>query len=212
VPPRLDEEPAAPPAGRGWLRVSDDAVREVGIETVLLEGAGVFMLYYERVMGEDGPGRSWTGAGLNAWEAGGGDGDGASDGDSSEDQAQQIHPVVVVDGAAEHEPGEEEQMRVEQEVVVAPPPAVIKARVVRSVSLGPDEVFGGSSVKQEAQAEVVDSESRPSESVEEEPAAAAAPAVDLPLAASVEALSPIPEPPVVDEPPISLPRTVDLRA
>ncbi|GLB34223.1 putative peptidase C19 family protein [Lyophyllum shimeji] len=42
-----EDEPARP--GRGWLRISDDAVREVGIETVLQEGAGAFMLYYERV-------------------------------------------------------------------------------------------------------------------------------------------------------------------
>ncbi|GJE87390.1 cysteine proteinase [Phanerochaete sordida] len=35
--------------GRGWLRVSDDDVRECGIESVLQEGAGAFMLYYERV-------------------------------------------------------------------------------------------------------------------------------------------------------------------
>ncbi|KAI0832795.1 hypothetical protein BC628DRAFT_1529088 [Trametes gibbosa] len=35
--------------GRGWLRISDDAVQECGIERVLQEGAGAFMLYYERV-------------------------------------------------------------------------------------------------------------------------------------------------------------------
>ncbi|KAI9467316.1 hypothetical protein BJY52DRAFT_62586 [Lactarius psammicola] len=208
VPPRLDEGPAAPPApGRGWLRVSDDAVREVGIETVLQEGAGAFMLYYERVMGEDTSGRSWTGVGLShAWEAGG-------DG-SGEKKAQQTHRVVV-EGAAEV------QEKVEQGVVVAavsPSPAMIKARVVRSVSLGPDEVLGvgGSSAKREVQADVVDPGLHPSESSSFEVGrpvpAAAAPAVELPLAASVKALSPIPEPPVVDEPPISLPRTVDLRA
>ncbi len=186
--------------------MSDDAVREVGIEAVLLEGAGAFMLYYERVMGEDGPGRSWTDVGLShAWEAGAAGADG-----SGEKKTQQTHRVV------EDGPGEEEQEKVVQEVVVSavsPPPAVIKARVVRSVSLGPDEVPG---VRREAQAEVVDPELRPSESssfeVDEPIPAAAVPAVELPLAASVKALSPIPEPPVVDEPPISLPRTVDLRA
>jgi len=36
--------------GRGWLRISDDAVRECGIETVLQEGMGAFMLYYERAV------------------------------------------------------------------------------------------------------------------------------------------------------------------
>ena len=36
--------------GKGWLRISDDSVRECGIETVLHEGIGAFMLYYERVI------------------------------------------------------------------------------------------------------------------------------------------------------------------
>ncbi|KAF9238795.1 hypothetical protein BU15DRAFT_88241 [Melanogaster broomeanus] len=36
--------------GRGWLRVSDDSVKECGIESVLQEGSGAFMLYYERVV------------------------------------------------------------------------------------------------------------------------------------------------------------------
>ena len=36
--------------GKGWLRISDDAVRECGIETVLQEGMGAFMLYYERAV------------------------------------------------------------------------------------------------------------------------------------------------------------------
>ncbi|OJT09507.1 Ubiquitin carboxyl-terminal hydrolase 16 [Trametes pubescens] len=36
--------------GRGWLRISDDAVQECGLERVLQEGSGAFMLYYERVL------------------------------------------------------------------------------------------------------------------------------------------------------------------
>ncbi|KAG6831977.1 hypothetical protein H0H87_003121 [Tephrocybe sp. NHM501043] len=44
-----EDEPTQRP-GHGWLRISDDAVRECGIETVLQEGAGAFMLYYERVV------------------------------------------------------------------------------------------------------------------------------------------------------------------
>jgi ubiquitin carboxyl-terminal hydrolase 1 len=35
--------------GRGWLRISDDSVSEVGIESVLAQGSAAFMLYYERV-------------------------------------------------------------------------------------------------------------------------------------------------------------------
>ncbi|KAI1795104.1 cysteine proteinase [Ganoderma leucocontextum] len=43
------QNPARPGTGRGWLRISDDSVQECGIERVLQEGAGAFMLYYERV-------------------------------------------------------------------------------------------------------------------------------------------------------------------
>ncbi|KAG7097515.1 hypothetical protein E1B28_004858 [Marasmius oreades] len=46
-----DFDPAtAPGTGRGWLRVSDDSVAECGIESVLQEGSGAFMLYYERAI------------------------------------------------------------------------------------------------------------------------------------------------------------------
>ncbi|KAI0692553.1 hypothetical protein BC835DRAFT_1406996 [Cytidiella melzeri] len=38
-----------PGRGEGWLRISDDDVRECGLENVMQEGSGVFMLYYERV-------------------------------------------------------------------------------------------------------------------------------------------------------------------
>lgn len=38
----------------GWLRISDDDVRECGIETVIQEGSGAFMVYYERVVSEHG--------------------------------------------------------------------------------------------------------------------------------------------------------------
>lgn len=34
----------------GWLRISDDTVKEVGIDTVLGENTGSFMLYYEKVL------------------------------------------------------------------------------------------------------------------------------------------------------------------
>ena len=41
--------------GRGWLQISDDSVRECGIETVLQENSGAFMLYYERVVQSSRP-------------------------------------------------------------------------------------------------------------------------------------------------------------
>ena len=49
---RDDDEPVDSMyrSGRGWLRISDDSVKECGIETVLQEGSGAFMLYYERVV------------------------------------------------------------------------------------------------------------------------------------------------------------------
>jgi ubiquitin carboxyl-terminal hydrolase 1 len=42
--------------GRGWLRISDDSVKECGIETVVQESSGAFMLYYERVVQSSRPG------------------------------------------------------------------------------------------------------------------------------------------------------------
>ncbi|KAF8914429.1 hypothetical protein CPB84DRAFT_1742185 [Gymnopilus junonius] len=36
--------------GKGWLRISDDAVSECGVESVLAEGSGAFMLFYERAV------------------------------------------------------------------------------------------------------------------------------------------------------------------
>ncbi|KAF9266133.1 cysteine proteinase [Marasmius fiardii PR-910] len=51
-----DFDPAtAPGTGKGWLRISDDSVAECGIETVLQEGSGAFMLYYERAVISSSP-------------------------------------------------------------------------------------------------------------------------------------------------------------
>ena len=49
-----DGDPPNPPSGsgRGWLRISDDSVAECGMETVIQEGSGAFMLYYERITHE----------------------------------------------------------------------------------------------------------------------------------------------------------------
>lgn len=41
-------------SNRGWLRMSDDQVEEVGLKTVLSEVSGTFMLYYERVLVDSG--------------------------------------------------------------------------------------------------------------------------------------------------------------
>ncbi|KIO25232.1 hypothetical protein M407DRAFT_25454 [Tulasnella calospora MUT 4182] len=50
-PPDPNKPDVAPEKnGRGWLRISDDQVEEVGLKNVLSEVSGTFMLYYERVL------------------------------------------------------------------------------------------------------------------------------------------------------------------
>ncbi|KAK2465903.1 hypothetical protein APHAL10511_001544 [Amanita phalloides] len=97
--------------GRGWLRISDDAVGECGIESVLVEGSSAFMLYYERVVvdvpgvypsrgvvrkvltGEGGAGRV---RGQEVVETSVGEGEGVGEGE------------VIGEGEAEGEAGAEE--------------------------------------------------------------------------------------------------------
>jgi ubiquitin carboxyl-terminal hydrolase 1 len=62
----LPGQPGRPQTGRGWLRISDDDVREVGIETVLSEGRGAFMIYYEYVLPIVGPAPPPTQAAIGA--------------------------------------------------------------------------------------------------------------------------------------------------
>jgi hypothetical protein len=207
-------------SGRGWLRASDDAVREVGIETVLQEGSGAFMLYYERVRNEDKPAVPVWSSHSRATATTDNDEDdddleGIDDDDSCRDntwthRSQQdvvkCEPVPEVDDEMEEVP-------------------VIKARVVRSVSLGAGDDFEGASVsvKHElAEVEKRDGETRLSRSrssptpakpehVEVEPTVELLPPTS---SASTEApSSPIPDAPAVDEPPIgAVPQSVDLRA
>jgi len=197
VPPRLDEPPPAP--GRGWLRTSDDSVREVGVEAVLQEGSGAFMLYYERVGDED---RSSTRSPRP--EAA------AVDGDVIEEKIRTYRLQRGLESGEEEEEAEKDEE--------AP---VIKARVVRSVSLGLEEdvverVSG--SVKQEADPDA-DSEARLLPSLSAAPARAklepveVGSTVELSMSTtSTEASSPMPDTPAVDEPPIPVPQTVHLRA
>ena len=57
--PIRDDPPPSPSSrsrrGSGWLRISDASVEEVGIDTVLAEQSGTFMLYYERVLPPPSP-------------------------------------------------------------------------------------------------------------------------------------------------------------
>lgn len=45
-----EPQPGRPGTGKGWMRISDDSVRECGVEEALAEGSGAFMLYYERIV------------------------------------------------------------------------------------------------------------------------------------------------------------------
>jgi len=204
-PPRLDEVfPAVP--GRGWLRASDDAVREVGIETVLQEGSGAFMLYYERVRNKDKPSApAWSPHSRAATDDDNDDNDdageidgagaGASGGGGQEEKARTYRSQDVV------------KSELGEEVEETP---VIKARVVRSVSLGRGDDFEGASgsvEKGEKGEEDPDSSPRPAkpEHVEVEPTVEL-----LPTSAVSTALSPIP---AMDEPPIgAVPPSADHRA
>lgn len=236
-PPRLNDGFHATP-GKGWLRASDDAVREVGIETVLQEGSGAFMLYYERVRNEDKLSVPVWSSHSRATTATTYDDDDDDDGleeidddDSGQDNARthrSQQDVVKCVSSSE----------VDDEMEEVP---VIKARVVRSVSLAAGDDFEGSSVlvKHEAEvkgererdgdgdgdgdeggdgdgdeghsSEVRLSRSRPSSPTPARPEHVEVEStVELRLTSSP---SPIPDAPTVDEPPIgAVPQSVDLRA
>jgi hypothetical protein len=175
-------------------------VHEVGIETVLQEGSGAFMLYYERVRNGERRSSVWSTRHFEtddvdddiAREVGGGGGGG----EKAETYRSQ--------DALKWESSEEE----EKEKVVP----MIRARVVRSVSLGREDDDEGMIVKQEVEEADLNSEARffsSSTPVKPEPIGAE-PAVELPtLAVSTNAPPPpIPDTPTgVDEPPIAVFRT-----
>lgn len=196
VSPRLDEPPVAP--GRGWLRASDDAVREVGIETVLQEGSGAFMLYYERVRNGERRPSVWSTRHF-----------GTDVDDDPDDIAREVGgggektETYRLQDAPKWESSEEEK----EEAV-----PMIRARVVRSVSLGREDDDEGVIVKQEAVEADLNSEARLfSSSTPAKPGPIGAePAVELPtLAVTTEAPPPIPDTPTaVDEPPIAVSRTM----
>lgn len=201
APPGLDDTPGS--SGKGWLRASDDSVREVGIDAVLQECSGVFMLYYERVRNEDKPAR------FPRSEAHDADNDEVEDDDDDIDVGEEGGGEKARTYTLKYESDEEEE--------AAP---VIKARVVRSVSLGrgdgDDKVARASvSVKQEPADEtegIFDSEARPAPSssssslvpAQPEPESATA-ELPAPATEATSAPSPIPDPPSVDEPPIAVP-------
>jgi ubiquitin carboxyl-terminal hydrolase len=229
-PPRLNERFHAKP-GRGWLRASDDAVREVGIETVLQEGSGAFMHYYERVKNEDKPTAPvWSQHSRAAMTDDDDDDDHEAeeidDGDGDQEKARTYRSQQDVEKCEADEEVDDEMEEAR----------VIKARVVRSVSLGAGDDFGGAlvTVRQEALkggqererdedgdegrgSEARFSRSRPSsptpptksENIEVEPTVELLPTSVV----SAEAPSPIPDVPAVDKPPIgTVSQSVDLRA
>ena len=219
-PPRPNDGFHATP-GRGWLRASDDAVREVGIETVLQEGSGAFMLYYERVRNEDTPSVPvWSSHSRATTTDDDDDNDDdlgeIDDGDSGQVNARTHRSQQDVVKC-------ESRLGVDDETEVVP---VIKARIVRSVSLGAGDDFEGASVSVKHEAKVergdgLDSEVRLSRSRSSPSTPAKPEHVEvetrvefLPTSSvSTEAPSPIPDAPAVDEPPIGAdPQSVDLGA
>ena len=226
-PPRLNDGFHATP-GKGWLRASDDAVREVGIETVLQEGSGAFMLYYERVRNEDK-------LSVPVWSSH----SRATTATTYDDDDDYLEEIDDDDSGQENARTHRSQQDVvkcvssselDDEMEEVP---VIKARVVRSVSLAAGDDFEGSSVLVKHEAEVKGererdgdgdgdgdeghgSEVRLSRSRSSSPTPAkpehveVEPTVELRLTSSP---SPIPDAPTVDEPPIeAVPQSVDLRA
>jgi len=153
-------------------------VREVGIEAVLQEGSGAFMLYYERVRNGDRP----------VWPLHCGT---DKDDDDDDDNAREVGgggerkvQTFRLQDVAKWESCEEEKE--------AP---VIKARVVRSVSLGRDDEWDA-----DPEAPLLSSPTptKPG-SIEVEPA------LELPTSV-VSADAPPPKtdtPPAVDDPPIA---------
>ncbi|EIW76180.1 cysteine proteinase [Coniophora puteana RWD-64-598 SS2] len=105
-----EEEPLRRPprgSGRGWLRISDDAVRECGIETVLAEGSGAFMLYYERVVvprpRARPVGRRSRGNGMKMWT--GTQATAEPEEGTGRESEETLKPRLSVDGKGEPLPG-----------------------------------------------------------------------------------------------------------
>lgn len=212
-PPRLNDGFHVTP-GRGWLRASDDAVREVGIETVLQEGSGAFMLYYERVRDEDKPSVPVWSSHSRATTTDDNDDDlGEIDDDYSGQENARAH-------RPQHDVVESESgLEVDEEMEEVP---MIKARVVRSVSLGAGD---GASVwaKHEKRERDGDGDEGPNSEVRLPPSLptpAKPEHVEVELtvgllptsSVSTEAPSSIPDAPAVDEPPIgAVSRAVGLR-
>jgi hypothetical protein len=203
--------------GKGWLRASDDAVREVGIEAVLQESSGAFMLYYERIRNGDGdkPRLVWPPHSGTEEEENDDDEEMGKVGDDDEKKALTLRlrdgPKREASADEEMDGKEKEKGKGKEKTAL-----VIKARVVRSVSLGRDDDGddddgcgrdGCGGVKLEtdpdAEARLLLSSSMPT------PAKLEPVGVELTDVAAVSANGPPPipdAPPTVDEPPIAEPQ------
>jgi hypothetical protein len=187
------------------------------------------MLYYERVRNEDKPSLSVWSSHSRATTTTTNDDD---DNDDNDDDLGEIDDGD--DGGQENARTHRSQHRLQPDVVKCEPGLevgddemeeevpVIKARVVRSVSLGAGDDFDGASVSVKHEVEVEkrererdggpDSELRLSRPRPSSPTPAKPERVESP-SLSTEAPSHMPEAPVVDEPPIgAIPQSVDLRA
>lgn len=137
---------AGPGTGLGWLRISDANVEECGIESVLREGSGAFMLYYERALVSLAP-PAHPYAGSNGVANGYAYGVGMTSPESSEETLKpemlmkmtmmngnssmgSLVSRVSTNGSVKSE-GDDSKS-----VLSASPPANLGARVVRSVAAG----------------------------------------------------------------------------
>ncbi|TRM67481.1 hypothetical protein BD626DRAFT_478928 [Schizophyllum amplum] len=130
--------PAGPGTGRGWLRISDDAVAPCGLEEVLSEQRSVFMLYYERVVLPRPPYNSASANGRNySEETLKPKPPPQTEGEGKENQKELANgiggPEGESDGFVEVKKEETEPLPV---ALLAPRPAFAGPRIVRSVAAG----------------------------------------------------------------------------
>jgi ubiquitin carboxyl-terminal hydrolase 1 len=118
-----------PGRGEGWLRISDDDVRECGIESVTQEGSGAFMLYYERVKAFQsdvyGNGISGAQASEETLKAPAG---------AKANGSTYSLAVSVIEAAAKVEEERDRDRLLSSAILSSSPPRVHEPNIVRSVS------------------------------------------------------------------------------
>ncbi|KAG7447707.1 cysteine proteinase [Guyanagaster necrorhizus] len=137
-----EDADSSPGAGKGWLRISDDSVDECGIKSVLREGSGAFMLYYERaILSAPMPSEHYPYTTANGITNGYAYGVGMASPESSEETLKpemmmmtnkngSVRSLVSINGTVKSEDNEKTSS------VSGSPPSYLGPRVVRSVAAG----------------------------------------------------------------------------